>query len=424
MRSSFMTAKSDLTSKRRSLRRHRAFATGLLLVAVAIFIAAREWPYDSFAVRLFSAAAEAAMVGGLADWFAITALFRRPLGLPIPHTALIPSKKSDIGKSLGGFVSDNFLDPDLLLERLRRENRALQLARWLKAPGNADFMAERIVAASPMVLDTLDDKQVQIFLGKIARERLHHINFIGTADAVLTHLVDSGKHLALLDALLEQIKPALHRNRDAVAAKVGEFTGRWIPEFVDRRLAARLTEAIEKSIDAVSRQGDPERLRLDRWMKDVLMQLRAQPSYASMIEDIKQALFNQPVLIGALEAIWAEIKAEILADLNSASPKGRMIAAELVQTTGQLLENSPAMQEHLNAAIETVLIDYISPWRVGIGNFIADRVASWDGRQVAEIIELQVGKDLQYVRVNGTVVGALIGILLFLLNELLPHLPR
>jgi uncharacterized membrane-anchored protein YjiN (DUF445 family) len=298
------------------------------------------------------------------------------------------------------------------------------LARWLKAPGNADFMAERIVAASPMVLDTLDDKQVQIFLGKIARERLHHINFIGTADAVLTHLVDSGKHLALLDALLEQIKPALHRNRDAVAAKVGEFTGRWIPEFVDRRLAARLTEAIEKSIDAVSRQGDPERLRLDRWMKDVLMQLRAQPSYASMIEDIKQALFNQPALIGALEAIWAEIKAEILADLNSASPKGRMIAAELVQTTGQLLENSPAMQEHLNAAIETVLIDYISPWRVGIGNFIADRVASWDGRQVAEIIELQVGKDLQYVRVNGTVVGALIGILLFLLNELLPHLPH
>jgi uncharacterized membrane-anchored protein YjiN (DUF445 family) len=143
-----------------------------------------------------------------------------------------------------------------------------------------------------------------------------------------------------------------------------------------------------------------------------------------MIEDMKQALFNQPALIGAWETVWTEIKAEILADLNSASPKGRLIAAELVQTTGQLLENSPAMQEHLNAAIETVLIDYITPWRVGIGDFIADRVASWDGRQVARIIELQVGKDLQYVRVNGTVVGALIGVLLFLLNEFLPHLPR
>lgn len=424
MSSSFIAAKSDLTEKRRSLRRHRAFATGLLLLAVAIFIAAREWPYASFATRLLSAAAEAAMVGGLADWFAITALFRRPLGLPIPHTALIPAKKSDIGRSLGGFVRDNFLDPDLLLERLRRENRAVQLASWLKAPSNADFIAERIVAAAPMVIETLDDKQVQIFLGKIARERLHHIDISGTVDAVLTHLVDSGKHLALLDALLEQIKPALHRNRDAVAAKVGEFTGRWIPEFVDRRLAVRLTEAIERWIDAVSRLGDPERQRLDRWMKDMLMQLRMQPSYAGMIDDLKQALFNHPTLIGAFEAIWAEIKAEILADLNSASPKGRMIAAELVQTTGQLLENSPAMQEHLNAAIETVLIDYITPWRVGIGNFIAERVASWDGRQVADIIELQVGKDLQYVRVNGTVVGALIGVLLFLLNELLPHLPR
>jgi uncharacterized membrane-anchored protein YjiN (DUF445 family) len=263
---------------------------------------------------------------------------------------------------------------------------------------------------------------VQSFLGNIARERLHRINFMGAADAVLKHLVDSGKHLELFDALLDQIKPALHRNRDAIAAKVGEFTGRWIPEFVDRRLAIRLTEALVKSIDALSTPGDPERLRLERWMKDVLTQLRALPSYASTIENIKQVLANQPALIGALATLWGEIKAEILADLNAASPRARIIAVDLVQTTGRLLENSPAMQEHLNAAIETVLIDYITPWRLGIGNFIADRVASWDGREVAEIIELQVGKDLQYVRVNGTVVGALIGILLFLLNELLPHL--
>jgi uncharacterized membrane-anchored protein YjiN (DUF445 family) len=228
----------------------------------------------------------------------------------------------------------------------------------------------------------------------------------------------------LLDALLEQIKPALHRNRDAIAAKVGDFTGRWVPEFVDRRLAIRLIDAIEKSINAVSTPGDPERLRLDRWMKDELTQLRDKPSYARAIEDLKQALSHQPVVLGALETLWSEIKAEILDDLNSASPKGRIIATELVQTTGRLLANSPTMQKHLNAAIETVLIDYITPWRLGIGNFIADRVASWDGRQVAGIIELQVGKDLQYVRVNGTVVGALIGVLLFLMNELLPHLWR
>lgn len=419
---SFATAKSDPIAKRQSLRRHRVFATGLLLLAVAVFIAAREWGHGSFAARLLSAAAEAAMVGGLADWFAITALFRRPLGLPIPHTALIPAKKSEIGRSLGGFVSDNFLDPDLLLERLRRENRALQLARWLIAPSRADFIAERIVAALPMVLETLDDRQVRIFLGNIARERLHHVNFMGAADAVLKHLVDSGKHLELLDALLDQLKAALHRNRDAIAAKVGEFTGRWIPEFVDRRLAIRLTEALVKAIDALGTPGDPERLRLERWMKDVLTQLRALPSYARTIEDIKQVLANQPALIGALATLWGEIKAEILADLHSASPTARIIAVDLVQTTGRLLGNSPAMQEHLNAALETVLIDYITPWRLGIGNFIADRVASWDGREVAEIIELQVGKDLQYVRVNGTVVGALIGIVLFLLNELLPHL--
>jgi uncharacterized membrane-anchored protein YjiN (DUF445 family) len=422
MNSPIITARSDQDDKRRSLRRHRAFATGLLLLAVAIFIIAHEWPREPFAARLLGAAAEAAMVGGLADWFAITALFRRPLGLPIPHTALIPSKKADIGRSLGNFVRDNFLDPDLLLERLRRENRAQQLAHWLKAPGSADFIAERIVAAAPMVIETLDDRQVRIFLGKIARERLHHINFTGPIDAVLKHLVDSGKHLVLLDALLEQIKPALHRNREIVAAKVGEFTGRWMPEFIDRRLALRVIDAIETSIDALSREGDPERARLDRWARDVLTQLPTQPGYARAIDDLKHALSDQPALTGALEALWGEIKAETLADLTSASPKGRLIAAELAQTTGRLLESAPSMQQHLNAAIETVLIDYITPWRLGIGNFIAERVASWDGRQVAAIIELQVGKDLQYVRVNGTVVGALIGILLFLLNEFLPRL--
>lgn len=413
---------SDTELKRRSLRRNRCFATGLLVAAIIVFVGAHAWPEQSFAARLLAAAAEAAMVGGLADWFAITALFRRPLGLPIPHTALIPVRKDDIGRSLGNFVRDNFLDPNLVLARWRRENRALQIAQWLKTPGNADFVAERIVSALPPVLDAVDDKQVRLFLAEVVRERLHHVNLRPTIDAVLTGLVGSGKHMELLDAVLDQVKPGLCRNKALIAERIGDVTGRWIPQFVDRQLAGKLVEALEKSIDALGRPGDPDRLRFDRWIQMTLAELRARPSYSAAIDEMKQVLAEHPVFLRSLGMIWDEIKAEMLSDLALPSSKVRAMSAELVQTTGRLLENSAPMQLYVNAAIERILIDYITPWRLGIGNFIAEHVASWNGRQIAEIIELQVGKDLQYVRVNGTVVGAIIGVLLFLLSEGLRYL--
>lgn len=407
---------------RRSLRRHRWFATCLLLLAVVVFIAARAWPHAPFLARMLGAAAEAAMVGGLADWFAITALFRRPLGLPIPHTALIPLRKADIGRSLGNFVRDNFLDPDLLLARWRRENRALRIAQWLQTPGNADAIAERIVAALPMLLDGIDDTEVQAFLGAIARERLYRINLRPSVDAMLNSLIGTSKHMEILDALLEQIKPSLHRNRGLITARIGDVTGRWVPQFVDRRLAGKLVEALEQALESVSQPGDPDRIRLDRWLQRVLADLRDRPSYSSAIDELKRILAEHPVFLRSLGSIWDEFKSEIRASSLSPSSKIGTMTAEVIQTTGKLLEESPAMQIYVNAAIEKILIAYITPWRIGIGNFIAEQVASWDGRQVSETIELQVGKDLQYVRVNGTVVGAMIGLILFLLDEALPHL--
>ena len=415
---------SDSAAKRRSLRRNRSFATGLLLLAIIVFIGARLWPENSFAVRLLGAAAEAAMVGGLADWFAITALFRRPFGLPIPHTGLIPLRKDDIGRALGNFVRDNFLDPELLLARLRRENRSLQLAQWLTAPGNADFVAERIVAALPTLIEAIDDRRVRRFLGVVARERLQQLNLRPTIDAVLTSFVGSGKHMELLDAMLDQIKPALHGNEALIAERIGDVTGRWVPQFVDRQISVKLVEALEQWMDALARPGDPDRLRFDRWVQNFLAELRARPSYQTGIDEMKQILTEHPVFLRSLGMIWDEIKAEMLRDLASPSSKLRPAIGELVRTIGRLLETSVPMQKYLNAAIESILIDYITPWRLGIGRFIAEQVAGWNGRQVAEIIELQVGKDLQYVRVNGTLVGAIIGILLFLLREGLPYVLR
>jgi uncharacterized membrane-anchored protein YjiN (DUF445 family) len=152
---------NQLDAKREALRKSRIFAGTLLLVAVAVFVGTQFFPGSSFALELIETASEAAIIGGLADWFAVTALFRRPLGLPIPHTALIPSRKDDIARSFGNFIRDRFLDPDLLTERLRRENRALEFARWLESPATANFMAERIVEFMPHLLRSANDAEVQ-----------------------------------------------------------------------------------------------------------------------------------------------------------------------------------------------------------------------------------------------------------------------
>jgi len=172
------TRAQDVERKRTQRRTKSALATGLLLIAVAIFVALRFFPNPGFFTRLLNAAAEASIVGGLADWFAITALFRRPLGLPIPHTALVPSRKDEIGRSLGNFVRDQFLDPELLTERLRRQNRALQIAEWLDTEEAAHFFAERAVILVPPLLESLNDSEVRTFLARLAESGLKRIDLV------------------------------------------------------------------------------------------------------------------------------------------------------------------------------------------------------------------------------------------------------
>lgn len=412
----------DLEARRTGLRRSKRRAAGLLVIAVLIFLGTRLVPDPSFAVRLAAAAAEAAIVGGLADWFAVTALFRRPLRLPIPHTALIPARKDEIGRSLAAFVRDQFLDPDLLIERLRRGNRAAQLAQWLGTPTAADFIADRVVAILPIILGCADDAQLRQFLRNAARGGLSRLDLVPTIDAVIETLVRAGKHLEIADALIEIVRPALAGLQEPIIARVGERTGRFFPAYFDRKIGEGVVAGVQKWLDAARTGGSDERQRLEAWMAAEIAAFRASPDYAALIRQAQGTVLSHPALAHSLGTIWDEIKRELTDDALSPSPRLRVVSAEVVRTLGRLLQETPAMQQYLNAAIERLLVDYIAPWRVEIGNYIADVVASWDGRQVADLIELQVGKDLQYIRINGTIVGALIGSGLFLLGAALPGL--
>jgi uncharacterized membrane-anchored protein YjiN (DUF445 family) len=399
-------------------RRHlkHVLATGLLLIAVLIFVALRFVPNPGFGLRLVNAAAEAAIVGGLADWFAITALFRHPLGLPIPHTALIPSRKDEIGRALGNFVRDSFLDPDLLTERLRRHNRAAQIAQWLDSQNAADFIAARVVALVPPLLHGLNDTDVHIFVRDLAQQGITRVELVPVVDGLLDDFVANGKHMDFLDALLSVAGPSLRALKDPIVERVGERTGRFFPHYFDRRIGQAIVNGAQAWLDSIATSGSDERARLDAWLRQTIMAFRNSADYPKLLAEVQAAIASNHALLNALGGMWDDIKRELLADAARASPKTAIITAKIVRTVGRLLQQMPAMQDYLNAAIERVLVDYIAPWRIQIGNYIADIIESWDGPKAAALIESYVGGDLQYIRINGTLVGAAIGAFLFLIG--------
>ncbi|HMI95990.1 MAG TPA: DUF445 domain-containing protein [Micropepsaceae bacterium] len=414
--------KRDYDAKRQALRRNRRLAGGLLLVATFLFLTMQLIDAPGFAARLVIAAAEAAIVGGLADWFAVTALFRHPLGLPIPHTALIPSQKDAIGRSLGNFVRDQFLDPALLIQRLRAENRALLLARWLDSEAAAAFLSQRVVDIVPVLLKSANDEDVRRFIANVAGEAFRRIDVVPVFDAVVGSLVASGKHMEFVDALTEILEPSLQALREPIIERVAERTGRFFPRYFDRKIAEAILNGLKSWLAAVRNPESEERLKLDAWIRRAIGDFRASPDYAQMLAAAQAAIAANPALLHGLEAIWDEVKREMMQDVQSPTPQIGVVTARIVRTIGRLLAEMPTMQDYVNGALERIIVDYIAPWRNEISNFIADVVKSWDGPKVAEIIELEVGSDLQYIRINGTLVGAAIGMLLFLIGAAIPAL--
>jgi uncharacterized membrane-anchored protein YjiN (DUF445 family) len=412
--------KRDDETKRRALRRNRRLAGGLLLLAILVFLIMQLIDTPGFAARLAIAAAEAAIVGGLADWFAVTALFRHPLGLPIPHTALIPSQKDAIGRSLGNFVRDQFLDPTLLIQRLRAENRALLLASWLDSEAAAAFLSQRVVDIVPLLLRSANDQDVRHFIANVAGEAFRRLDVVPVFDAVLGSLIASGKHIEFVDALTEILEPSLQALQEPIIEKVAERTGRFFPRYFDRKIAGAILNGIKSWLVAIRTLESEERLKLDAWIRRVVGEFRGSPDYAKALNAAQGAIAANPALLHGLEAIWDEVKRELMQDVQSATPQIGVVTARIVRTIGRLLAEMPTMQDYVNGALERIILDYIAPWRNEISNFITDVVKSWDGPKVAEIIELEVGSDLQYIRINGTLVGAAIGMLLFLIGAAIP----
>jgi uncharacterized membrane-anchored protein YjiN (DUF445 family) len=353
------------------------------------------------------------VVGGLADWFAVTALFRHPLGLPIPHTAIIPRSKDRIGEGLGDFVERNFLAPEIIAARLRGLAPARHLALWLARPENARRAADQVTEALPYVIRSLGDPSVQEFVARSFGEQLKEMDLAPVAGRLITLFTASGQYDTLFDRALDATQAVLAANADRIYAIVEERSRWWVPKTVNRRVAVALIEGIEEVLAELRLPDSAARERFRAAVEDFAASLVASPERRRRFDEAKNRLIEHPEMQAWLGGIWDEVRRVFLADLAAPASRTREAARTAILTLGQTLERDGEMQARLDLAIEHAALAVV-PWRGQIGALISEVVRGWDARTVTRRLELAIGSDLQYIRMNGTLVGACVGCALYL----------
>ncbi len=420
----------------RPLRRMQAFALGLLLLAIAGLVLS-QWMGGQGAWAWAKAFCEAAAVGALADWFAVVALFRRPLGLPIPHTAIIPASKGRIADSLAVFVRDHFLDPKTLLSKLSVFDPAARLGQWISQPDNARQLSGSARAIALEALDLLDETAVRQAIHQFVVAKVHTWNAASLGGDVLGLLTKDGRHHELLDAALLNLGNYLDNpdTRQKLSGLMVKHARSEWPKIIKAvnliksvddlgdNLADRLAVAIISEMrEVMSDPQHPVRLHYEDWLQGFIERLRSDPSLIDRVNEIKMKIIDHPAVHDYVNGLWAEIHAALKRDLaKETSSMGRYLERGLLRM-GQKLANDQDLREAINTHVLSAADKLAGTLRTTLTAHIATTVKGWDERQLVDQIELSVGRDLQFIRINGTIVGGLVGLALHALMLLMPPL--
>ncbi|MBC7951397.1 MAG: DUF445 domain-containing protein [Rhodospirillaceae bacterium] len=410
---------SNRTDRAAELRRMKLIATSLLALMFAVFIVTTlvqdRWPALSY-VRAF---AEAAMVGAIADWFAVVALFRHPFGLPIPHTAIIPRNKDRIGESLGAFICNNFLAPDIVAAKLDSLDGAGRVAGWLSAPETSDMLARRATTFVPALLDALEDEHVRAFMRGAMSRGIASVQVAPLTARILSVLVAHGHHQALFDQGLEMAAGFLMRNEDHIRSKVADRSWKWLPRWVDHKLADKVMVGALETLGDLRAPDHPWREEFQAAIFRLMDHLAHDPDLIARGEAIKAEVLKNPLVEEYLDSLWGETKARLKDDMAAGEGVLRHGIERALAGLGTRLQADDRMRAVLNRWLRRAVERNIVPHRGEIGTFIASVVARWDVGTLVGKLELQVGKDLQYIRINGTVVGGLVGLCIHALSRAL-----
>ncbi|ASN53790.1 DUF445 domain-containing protein [Sinomonas sp. R1AF57] len=392
----------------------KAFALSLLLVMAVIFAVSfalqERFPW----LQYVRAAAEGGMVGALADWFAVTALFRHPMGLPIPHTAIIPTRKDAIGASLSAFVRDNFLSSAVVRTKLETVDVARKAGTWLASPAGAERVAKEGAAVVHGLFTVLNDDDVQAVIEGMVRRHLLAPPWGPPVGRLAERVFEAGHHHQLVDMLVDRAADWVAGNYDAVTRVVSDRSPSWVPSFANDLVGDKVYIEISKFVAAV--QSDPDhqvRRSIDAYLKELAKDLQHDPKMIARAEGIKAQVLGDPQVRDLAVRTWATIKKALLEAVANPHSELHHRFTTAVRDFGARLVEDEELAGKVNAWVADAASYVVATYRSDIAGVIEDTVARWDAEETSQKIELQVGKDLQFIRINGTVVGALAGLLIF-----------
>lgn len=399
----------------------KAAATGLLVVMAVIFVVARHFEGLDPSIAYVKAFAEAAMVGGLADWFAVTALFRHPLGLPIPHTAIIPKNKDRIGEALASFLRQNFLIAPVVARRMRNMDLAGAAGRFLQAPQGQETRirqgASRLIAD---LFESLDDERLGGFFKCSIANRLRNTDVSPLLGHALASAINEDRHVPMLEAAIRWTARTLDANEGLIRDMVKKRTS-WVLKLagLDEKLSDSILNGLRKlTIDMHADPAHPVRIKIEEALAQLANDLQTRPETRERVEAMKVELLENRSVSLWLDTIWQKGREAIIRAARNpdAAMAGKL--GEVLQSMGHSLENDPRMKEAINMFARRAVAGMAASYGSSIVKLVSETVRGWDAQTVTDRLENAVGRDLQYIRINGTLVGGIVGVLLHALDTL------
>ena len=410
--------------RRRTLRNHKAGVTALLVVAAIIFLACSWWQNQEGGaptwVGYVRAAAEAGMIGGLADWFAVTALFRHPMGIPIPHTALIPKKKDSLGEALSGFVGENFLNAELITDKVAQANIPEKLGSWLSQPSNAEKVSREAGRLTANAVRALEPKDAEMLIQSQLIDKLGEPQWGPPLGRLLEGLIEDGKVEPVVNEIIDWTHKKVLTMEDSVVTLIDERMPGWAPKFAKSLVGEKVYMELVSWVTDVKNDDDHEaRHAIRRGMRNFASDLQSDPEMIARVESLKVDVMGSTPVQGAAEAIWAKASEAIINQAEATDSMLREKIIELCVKWGTNIQEDPQLRESLDNRIQGAARFLADNYAPEVTNIISETIERWDAEEASDKIELMVGKDLQFIRLNGTVVGALAGLVIYAVNHLL-----
>ncbi|MBV8235250.1 MAG: DUF445 domain-containing protein [Acidimicrobiia bacterium] len=399
--------------RQRQLARMKRRATGMLVAITVVFVLVTVLTDGTGFWGYVEAMAAASMVGGLADWFAVTALFRHPMGLPIPHTAVIVERKDEFGRTLGEFVQENFLSAGVVTERVRNARMVERTADWLSNPANAAQLSGHAADLAVGLADLINDEDVHRLIDEELSSAVARLPLATMVGQGLQMMTAENRHHELFDAILRNIEQFLDGSRDTLRIRFAQEAPWWLPEAVDDRIFERLFDGVRRLLQDINRDPNHEvRRQFDTWLVSLIDQLQHSPEMQGRVDELKREVLDYPQLRDWTGSLWGEVKKVLREQAGEPQSALRARISDGIQALGHRLREDEALRAKAGEMVEEGVAFLAEHFHEELAGLISGTVERWDASETSQKLELLLGRDLQWIRINGTVVGGLAGLVI------------